>query len=977
MTTYGISRYGTPNLYGLSRAAVTVPGGTPVPLVNNAYLLGDFTAEPVDYQTIALSWTGPDTTTATPMTEFRLLSNWQGFPVDENDGQILLDTTVPPGNSFHDANTIPGAVSYYAFYINSGSAWIRAGFTAALMPVDYGYADYLWDLLPEYLRDVENGELTADSTGDTYLSQFLGIAGWGITGLKTRYDVIFAGLNSPLDMPFSDLAKLAGELGMPFTAEIPAWNVRRALAAWPVLMRQRGSVTGIADHIAALSGYSADVQVAPNFLLENDQSSPAAPKPAVFSPGIPYKAGDLVSWPGYPPWVVSQSYTTGNPVTYNGACYIAVAASQGIPPAGAVNSGTYWGIAAGPMTYTCLEAVTELPATAPPAAPAAGQTPTDSAAWQFTWDIASQPPYSASVTYDPGQRCAYDGNVYTCVASTTVTGTAPSGTTASTADWAYQGPASPDFLTIPGLAGGENTWEALTAATGSSAPTGQAVPAGTLLEGIATRNPLNFSNDWSQNTFRVANRGSAAADTWLRTLSRTPADVTAGTVVPDPQAVIEHAIPVPQPPAAWEPGVRYAPGDTVTRGGITYKALRASTGSPPPLTGQPVNANTDFEGTTAPWTAYSGTSISLSSTRAYHGQDSLLLTPGGTQAYPRALSETIEIIPGASYTATAWYYAPSASPAGYVVQICWTDPFGALISQSGSAWTNTTGAWTRLQATGTAPANAVSCFLQLQNSGSGSTAPAASDTSWWDLVTLTCTATPDWQPLGTDERIPVMISAYAAQNFSQQAAAQYPVTPFCEWYDGWGHLITRAVARTPLTGYAYDSFDTGTILTGRIPDAGSTPWTVPEGTWTAGQDGAVWPTVAGDVCLALQPAPLSCAQAVTFASAPAAGQDTGLIFWWQSPAAYWHAGTAGLWYYAGGAWGEAAAYAAPFKPGDRVIVVTSQSALGITVYRNVIAAHNAATGDGQVAQVTGTAVPSAALPASTATVYSGIASEPI
>lgn len=977
MTTYGISAYGPPNLYGLSRAAVTVPGGTPLPLVDNAYLVS-LTAAPADYGTILLTWTGPDPSTATPMTGFRLLMNRDGFPVDENDGQVLLDTAaLPASQSLADTGPIPGNVSYYGFYVNSGTAWVRSGFTACLMPYDYGYGGWLHGLLPEYLRAARDGELTADHTGNTYLSQFLNVAGWGLAGLKTRYDFLFATLNSPMDMSLSDLARLAAELGVPFTGEVPAWNVRKAVAAWPVLMRARGSVSGIADHIAALSGYGADVQTSVNFLLENDQSRPSAPSPAPFSPGIPYRAGDLVSWPAYPAWVVSQSYQAGNPVAYDGACYIATAASQGIPPAGAVNSGAYWGIAAGPMAYTRVQAVTSLPASAPPDAPGAGQTPDDSADWQFTWDVDSQPPYSAGVTYDPGQRCAYGGQVYTCTAAATVTGTAPSGTASSTADWAYQGPAGTDFLTIEGLAGGQSTWEALTAAAGASAPSAQAIPAGTLTEGIATRSPLNFGNDWSQNTFRVTNRGAAAADTWLRTLSRTPDDVTAGTAVPDPQTVTEHAIPVPQPPAAWDASVRYAPGDTVTAGGITFRALRACTGSPPPRAGQPLNANVSFEGTIAPWTASTGAEAALSAAQAYHGQDSLAVTPGGGYAYPRAVSEPVPVIPGASYTASAWFWATAAPAQGCQVQVNWSDPFGTLISQSSATASKAAGAWTRTQVTATAPATAATAVIQLQVTGTPAAQPPATAVAYWDLAALACTATPDWEPLGADERIPVMISAYCAQDFSQEAAAVCPVTPFAEFYDAWGNLITRAVSRAPLAGYAYDSFDTGTVLAGRLPDAGTAPWTVPEGAWTAGQDGAVWPAVAGDACLGLLPAPLSCAQAVTFTSAPAAGQDTGLIFWWQSASSYWHAGTAGLWYYAGGAWAQTAAYAAPFGPGDRVIVVTSQTAPSVAVYRNVIGPYSPATGDGLAAQVTGTAVPAAALPGASAQVYSGIASEAV
>lgn len=67
------------------------------------------------------------------------------------------------GSRFVDQTVVPGQISYYGFYIlGANSQWIRSGFTACLMPVNHGYADLLWSYLPEYLRDVQDNELTAD-----------------------------------------------------------------------------------------------------------------------------------------------------------------------------------------------------------------------------------------------------------------------------------------------------------------------------------------------------------------------------------------------------------------------------------------------------------------------------------------------------------------------------------------------------------------------------------------------------------------------------------------------------------------------------------------------------------------------------------------------------------------------------------------------------------------------------------------------
>ena len=778
MTTYGVNHYGPPTLYGRQRPVRVIPGGSTLPTISNAYLVDPFTATPVNYTSVMLTWSGPDPTTSTPMNEFRLLSSRYGFPVDENDGNILFDTDALPGTQFVDQNVVPGEITYYGFYIlGASSQWIRAGFTACLMPVNHGYLSRLWGYLPEYLRDIENGELTSNAAGDTYLSQFLQVVAWPLDYIKTQYDFLFNYQNDPMGMAFSDLAQLAAQVGMPFSGEIPAYFLRKAAANWAVVMQQRGSLAGIAEHISLLSGFGADVQLSRNILLEDDQSLPLDPVFPQWSAGIPYQEGEIVSWPVYPQWVLSQAYVVDNYVVYNGVNYQCTATGgQGIPPAGAADSGTYWAVANGPFLYQCAEAVTSLPGTAPPGAEPPGDFPEGNSTWTVYFDHDAAEAYTA----------------------------------------------------IPGLAGGVSTWEVLWADDLTAG-----VTAGSLTEGIGTRNPSNYENDLTENTLRVYNKGGSAQTTWLRSLSRLATDVTAGSEVPDQQAVIEHGVPVPQPASPWDPDVRYGTGDLASWGGRNYLALRASTGATPP--------------------------------------------------------------------------------------------------------------------------------------GSGSS--------------------PEWAPLGNDARIPLMISAQAIQNLSQESTVQYQLYPFTEWYDAWGNWITRVFARTASAGvagtppgYTYDSFATGagTSLAGRATDTQDQDWTVPEGSWLLDGNGNAYPVSPSAASMALVTAAVSCTQAVTFTEPPQSGMDAGLVFWYQSATAYWHAGLTGLYYKSGSTWTLAATYATPCVAGDRIYVVTSQATPEITVYRNVPLSYNAVTGNGQVAQVSGTtAIPSAVRPGSGATVYSGIASEAV
>lgn len=776
MSTYGFSHYGPPTLYGRDRPITVVPGGGALPPISNAYLIDPFTAVAVDYRSVLLTWTTPDASTATPMTEFRLLSNRYGFPVDENDGNTLIDTAVSPGSSYLDQNVVPGQMTYYGFYISTGSAWVRAGFSACLVPTNYGYASSLLSYLPEYLRDVEAGELTADSAGNPYLYQFLSVAGFSLDYLKTQYDFLFNNQNAPLRMAFSDLADLAGQLGMPFSGEIPAYFLRKAVDNWTTVMRQRGTLAGVAEHIELLSGYGADVQLARNIMLEDDQSAPDAPNFAPWSAGIPYAAGELVTYPSYPQWVISGSYVADNYVEYNGVCYQCTAAVSGVPPTGASNSGTYWAVASGPFVWERTTAVTSLPVNAPGVISGPGTLPEANTGWQLVYDQDS----------------------------------------------------TTSYLSIPGLVGGVSTWEVLTAS--GATPHAAGVASGSLVEGIGIRNPANWQNDFSQNSFRVENRSGAATDQWFRSVSRQASDITNGSTVPDPQLVIEHGIPVPQAGDAWNSGTRYPTGSVVSYNGLNYLALRASTGATPP-------------------------------------------TPGSTS--------------------------------------------------------------------------------------------------------------PEWVQIGNDSRVPLVISAETSQDWSVTATEQYAITPFAEFYDSWGNLITRAFARTPTAGtagtpngYTYDSFTTnpGSSLTGRETDTGDQAWVNPTGSWVTDGSGSAYPTTAGKASVWVT-TPLSCTQAVTFTAPAPSGWQSGLAFWSPSSSSnYWVATMTGLYYGTlGGTMTEAATYTTPLQAGDRIYVVTNQATPEITVYRNIVGAYSAGSGNGQVAQISGASVPTTYLPGGGATVYSGLA----
>jgi hypothetical protein len=641
-----------------------VPGGAPIPLISNAYLLSTFTAAAADYASILVTWSPVDTTTSTPMNEFRLLSNRYGFSVDENDGDVLLDVTSSPPTSFLDQNVIPGAMHYYSFYILGVDTvgqpmWIRAGFTACLMPVNHSSGANLLSLLPEYARDLSDTELTQSNTTpqtvsappvpasggpvtspysfpvqvtltgagvidvvvdgidlgmtdqfwvagqgsvvvtytgsitwswvnvpvgniNPFLQQFLNVGGWTMDYLQTQYDFIFNSLNNPLTMPLDNLAQLAGELGMPFQAEIPAIAMRKAAANWSVVMKQRGSLAGIAEHISLLTGYTADVQLSPNIMLENDQSAPANPTYEPWSPSTPYMLAERVIFPTYNEWSDSETYVSGNAVDYNGVYYQFTSGSGAttteVPPSinGTLQSG--WAIIQGPFIYQCIAAITSLPGVQP------SGTEDSNSTWQLVFDVNNGVTmYSPTTAYTVGQRVGLNDNEYQCIAAAAA-GDAPTGVASSNEFW------EPvfDTLWIPGLIGGTNTWELVYDTQTGSASAAIGSQAYSLVEGVGVHNPLNFDNDFTSKTIRGYNLSGTTQDVWVRSVSRQDSDLPVaslnGNLVPDPQLVVENGIPVPQPGPAWVPDTRYGTGDVVTFDNLNYQALRASTGITPGTT---------------------------------------------------------------------------------------------------------------------------------------------------------------------------------------------------------------------------------------------------------------------------------------------------------------------------------------------------------------------------------------------------------
>jgi hypothetical protein len=285
MAVYGISLLGE-DTFGLS--------------LPPAYLVDPMSAASIDYGSIRVQWRQPSGI----MFRYRLLTNRYGYPVNENDGTIIYDSVTYPGSSYLDQNVIPGTYHYYAFYVMvdvSDNIWIRSGLTACLAIENWDSAGTMLSLIPECMKinPATGDDLTSDSAGNIYLLSFLNVLGWGMDYLKTQYNYLNNYLNDPLFIPLSDLWNMASEMGLSFSANMPAYTVRKAVLNWAHVSQERGTLLGITNEITLRTGWGADVQIGPNIVLEDDQAQFLG---SIFLPYTPGKAYDLGECVWMPHW---------------------------------------------------------------------------------------------------------------------------------------------------------------------------------------------------------------------------------------------------------------------------------------------------------------------------------------------------------------------------------------------------------------------------------------------------------------------------------------------------------------------------------------------------------------------------------------------------------------------------------------------------------------------------------------------------
>lgn len=264
------------------------------------------TGGPNDYATISLSWQNPIIGNYV-----RLLRSSTGPPVNETDGEILLNQAVvregsvvitkgfeetPPG-------TLAGQVVYYSIWVQlDDSSWQRGGDLQTVLPIDWGYTSLLKQL-PLYV-------LGEDFNLGGQQDSFLNLLAWGASTTRTWLEQL-RNVASPYQVPANLLGALSAMLGLSVEQEIGYTQTRRLLANIAHLYREKGTVAGVAGITSALTGWSADAAVGPNLILMRDLVGE-----------IPAKTGLTTTV------VLNEKGVPAPPLSYNEGAYSSVFPSQ-------------------------------------------------------------------------------------------------------------------------------------------------------------------------------------------------------------------------------------------------------------------------------------------------------------------------------------------------------------------------------------------------------------------------------------------------------------------------------------------------------------------------------------------------------------------------------------------------------------------------------------------------------------------------
>ena len=256
------------------------------------------TATAVDYQKVNLDWSNPSGN----FSRIRLVRNENAYPETADDGITLWEEEATQGtvsrNTFVDNGTpvalVGGRYVYYRMFLRVNGIWRVAGSTNVLLPRDHyshmrldnpsdptnpyvdvptdsGTARKIVSLLPEVF--FRNDSAATDTTfEDSDLTRFLAGIALTVDEFLTHAELLTPSRGGRLAPP-QLLRVMFSHMGIGIEPSLPFKNQKRMLREALYYYTHRGTTLGLTTWLEALTGFSTEVTISPNLMLDVRDSS--------------------------------------------------------------------------------------------------------------------------------------------------------------------------------------------------------------------------------------------------------------------------------------------------------------------------------------------------------------------------------------------------------------------------------------------------------------------------------------------------------------------------------------------------------------------------------------------------------------------------------------------------------------------------------------------------------------------------------
>jgi hypothetical protein len=267
MSRYGIDFYGTGVRYG--NAALVQFSAAP------------FYTVPKAYGTINVLWNNPSGN----WTKFRLVRNKYGFPVDPDDGTLLIEKdNVSFEEYFEDSNLEQGRTYYYSIFLLPANVtdWLRAGNAYGVSVKDFNTLDRMWNYLPIVYRNTDlvisnpaSGTTIydyANSRENDDLRSLLSIFAFEYDLEKTlATNLMYSGDTTYVDGRY--IAPMMQQFGLKFEPEIGLQQSRVLLRNAIKIYKNKGSYSGLITYLKSYTGWDLEIVLGKNLMLDINDSS--------------------------------------------------------------------------------------------------------------------------------------------------------------------------------------------------------------------------------------------------------------------------------------------------------------------------------------------------------------------------------------------------------------------------------------------------------------------------------------------------------------------------------------------------------------------------------------------------------------------------------------------------------------------------------------------------------------------------------